>query len=276
MTPARHNAGPVPSAIRWTGSKRRHAPEIARLIPPHRTYMEPFLGGAAVLWFMAKPGAVASDAYSPLVDFWMLVKDHPETVIAEYRKEWIALQNDFPNHYYHVRRRFNDCPNATDLSFLMRTCVNGIVRFNSRGEFNNSLHLTRRGMHPDRLAAAIMSWNSVVRNVTFRCCDYRTTLEEAVAGDFAYLDPPYARTRQRYAFGADAASIMNELERLNSVGVKWAMSFDGSRGECDMTYPVPAELYERRIILAGPRSPVGDVLNSGRGARVHESLYLNY
>ena len=51
----------IPSLIKWTGSKRKQAPLIAREAKSYNRYFEPFLGGGALLFLFAHEGAVASD-----------------------------------------------------------------------------------------------------------------------------------------------------------------------------------------------------------------------
>lgn len=162
-----------------------------------------------------------------------------------------------------------------DLNFLMRTCVNGIVRFNSKGEFNNSFHLSRKGMNPERFSSVVMNWNERIQYVRFVCQDYERTISEAGKEDFIYFDPPYVGTKQRYIENLDIKRLFANLHKLNERGVKWAMSFDGRRGKKDLTQKVPKELYKRKFSLHSGNSSVEKVLN-GQIERVEESLYLNY
>lgn len=208
---ARSN-GNIPSLIKWTGSKRSQANAIAAEIGSYRRYFEPFVGGGGVLFLAAQPHSVAGDLYKPLIDLWKLVQDNPDAVIRNYEKQWQKLYhelesiadserekgNGFPQYYYKVRDRFNATNDPLDLSVLMRTCVNGIVRFNEKGEFNNSFHLSRKGMEPPRFAEAVCKWNDVIRGVRFVCQDYEATVSEADQDDFVYFDPPYAGNCQRY------------------------------------------------------------------------------
>ncbi len=279
----------IPSLIKWTGSKRSQAQAIASQMPSYRRYFEPFVGGGAVLYLAAVPGSVASDLYEPLIQLWRLVQSDPDKVVADYERQWGLLQEDLadidvgtmkkgnglPRYYYGVRTRFNQAGNALDLSFLMRTCVNGIVRFNDEGGFNNSFHLLRKGMEPERFAHAVQSWHRVIQGVRFVCQDYGDTVAEAESGDFVYFDPPYAGNRQRYIEGLELDRFFKTLDGLNSRRVKWALSFDGRRGGVDLTHGVPKELYQQQLLLNNGNSAVGKVLN-GPVEAVEESLYLNY
>lgn len=265
----------VPSVLKWTGSKRSQAARIAALAPPHTRYVEPFLGGGAVLYHLAGEGALASDLYAPLIGFWRMVQAEPDALAADYAHQWRRLQDDLPGYFYAVRERFNASQAPTDLNFLMRTCVNGIVRFSKDGDFNNSFHLSRPGMAPDRFARAVQAWSARLRGVTFAARDYRETLARTKAGDFVYLDPPYAGNKQRYIGDIDETALFAALDDLNRRGVAWALSFDGRRGERVYRADVPEALYRRRLDLISGNSAVSKVLN-GPVEAVSEALYLSW
>lgn len=265
----------IPPLVKWTGSKRSQALRITQHIPDHRRYFEPFLGGGALLYLAGRPGSVAGDIYEPLIKLWKAIQTDPQSVVDDYRKQWSLLQRDLPDYYYNVRVRFNRNPNALDLNFLVRTCVNGIIRFNHDGEFNNSFHLSRKGMRPERFAKVVAAWHKVIQGVTFVCQDYQETLAEVEEGDFVYFDPPYAGNNMRYTASLNLERFFRQLEALNQRNVKWALSFDGRRGDTDLSHPVPENLYKRKLLIPSGNSAIGKVLN-GPIEQVYESLYLNY
>ena len=275
MLTLQESTGSIPSLIKWTGSKRSQARSIAGHIPEHQRYFEPFVGGGALLYLSGRPGSVAGDIYEPLINLWETIQNSPQSVINDYEEQWNFLQNDLPNYYYAIRDRFNQNPNPFDLNFLVRTCVNGIIRFNDKGEFNNSFHLSRKGMQPGRFAKNVQKWHAAIRGITFVCQDYEKTLAEAAEGDFIYLDPPYAGNNMRYTNNLDLTRFFRHLEELNQRNIKWCLSFDGQRGGSDFSHPVPEELYERKLLISSGNSAVGKVLN-GPIEEVYESLYLSY
>ncbi len=70
----------------YFGSKGRLAPWIASLLPPARTYVEPFCGSAAVLF--AKPPSpteVINDADGDLVLLFRMLRDHGAEVARALR-----------------------------------------------------------------------------------------------------------------------------------------------------------------------------------------------
>ena len=265
----------VPSLLKWTGSKRNQAVRIAELVPYYDRYFEPFLGGGALLYFLGGPGSVGGDIFAPLISFWKMVRDEPEHLIADYAKQWASLWADLPGYYYVVRDRFNQDQKPEDLNFLMRTCVNGIIRLNKKGDFNNSFHLSRRGMHPERFANIVHLWTDRLINIDFRVADFEETTSEAGPGDFVYFDPPYAGNKDRYIADLDLDRFFRVLDDLNRKDVKWALSFDGSRGQTAYGEGIPEYIYKRRKSLNSGYSAVSKVLN-GPVEMVTESLYLNY
>ena len=265
----------VPSLLKWTGSKRSQAAKIAAYAPHFNRYYEPFLGGGAVLYLLGRPGAVAGDIYGPLIAFWSVVRDEPESLISDYTTQWRALQDDLPAYYYLVRDRFNEHKRPEDLNFLMRTCVNGIVRFSRSGDFNNSFHLSRKGMTPSKFAKIVRTWTVCLRGIQFCTEDFENSTATATKGDFVYLDPPYGGNKQRYIENLDVDRFCRVLEDYNHRGVKWALSFDGTRGHTTYDYTIPADIYKRRIAINSGYSAVSKVLN-GPVELVTESLYLNY
>jgi DNA adenine methylase len=269
------STGEVPSLLKWTGSKRSQAVRIAAFVPNHDRYYEPFLGGGALLYMLGRTGSVGGDLYAPLIAFWTMVRDDSERLIDNYARQWSALQADLPGYFYVVRNRFNAEQKPEDLNFLMRTCVNGIVRFSKGGHFNNSFHLSRKGMLPQRFAKIVREWSAHLQGIEFRQGDFEQTTADAKAGDFIYLDPPYAGNKQRYIGDLDVQRFYRALEELNSRDVRWALSFDGVRGETAYNYSLPTDIYKRKELLNSGYSAVAKVLN-GPVEMVTESLYLNY
>lgn len=266
----------VPSLIKWTGSKRLQASEIQKYIPEEfNRYFEPFLGGGSILYNNTDHESFGNDIYEPLIDIWNLVKVNPQKVILKYQEDWEKLQDNFPEYFYTVRNRFNESHQGQDLLFLSRTAVNGIIRFNSKGEFNNSLHLSRKGMMPDSFAKIVMKWHEKLINTTFYSEDFTVFLKKAQQADFVYLDPPYANSKNRYIKNLDLDALFSTLDELNKKEVKWALSFDGIRGKEDLKYPVPEHLFKSVVFINNGSSKIGQVLNKKQEI-VHEALYMNY
>ena len=220
--------------------------------------------------------AIAGDVIPELIALWQAIRDTPGLTADEYEKRWNRLQAEGHPAYYAIRESFNATRNPHDLLFLTRTCVNGLIRFNSDGAFNNSLHHTRPGIAPARLRDVIREWSAKIQGVEFIAADYHQTLASVRAGDLVFLDPPYGGTRGRYVphtFNPD--KFYAELERLNGIGIKWILTFDGTAGQRSYATTIPASLYKERLALPTGNSPFTKLMRTGIDAVV-ESVYLNF
>ena len=65
--------------VTYFGGKSRLAPWIASLLPPHRVYVEPFCGSAAVLFAKApSTHEVINDRDGNLVNFLRVLRTRPD------------------------------------------------------------------------------------------------------------------------------------------------------------------------------------------------------
>lgn len=262
--------------IKWSGSKRAIAAALGKLFVPAERFYDPFVGSGALLPFGKGRRIVAGDIIPELIALWQLIQKDPDHVASAYASRWQRRQKEGHAAFYAIRDSFNTTRDPLDLLFLTRTCVNGLVRFNSAGEFNNSLHHTRPGIAPSRLRKVILLWHRIIQRVTFTAADYRETLASVQRGDVVFLDPPYAWNRGRYrpqTFNVDA--FFGELDRLNRIGAKWVLTFDGRAGNRIYEGGVPADLYRHRLAVATGNSPFTRLMGMALDA-VTESVYLSF
>lgn len=183
--------------IKWTGGKRRQARRIVgHFSRKIATYHEPFLGGGAVLHELLGRTDIrvdrieCGDTCVPLIELWQVVRDDPDGLLRRYAEGWATLRSQGKGFYYEVRDRFNRTGDPRLFFFLLRTCRNGLVRFNQDGEFNSAFHGDRPGMDPQAVERLIGDWVSRLRgrDVRFAVRDYRQISTDE--GDLLYLDPP--------------------------------------------------------------------------------------
>jgi DNA adenine methylase len=265
-----------PPVIKWSGSKRSVANNLSKYIPKSKRYFEPFLGGGALLPFRKIQTGFASDIIPELIALWNSIKTDPEKVSVEYKKRWEKLQKEGYEVFYSIRDNFNSTRNEHDFLFLTRTCVNGLIRYNNQGDFNNSFHLTRPGINPKNLHDIIFQWHLIIKDIEFYNCDYRELTSIAKEDDFIFFDPPYGGTKGRYTKEEfDLDTFFDELARLNDRGIKWILTFDGKAGNRNYTYELPSNLYFHKIFIQTGHSPFTKLMNTSIDD-VNESVYLNY
>lgn len=262
--------------IKWTGSKRKISYEIVKRFPKDfEKYYEPFLGGGSILYQANPKKAICGDICEPLIGIWLIIRDNPKNLLEYYRKKWKKLQKEGCEVYYDIREKFNQTKKPEHLFFLSRTCVNGLIRFNQKGEFNNSFHHTRPGIHPDNLKDILLDFSKRIKNYKFKIGDYEKTINDINKDDFVYFDPPYFNTKSRYYGGIDEERFLNLLKKLNEKGIKYALSLDGYSGKKDYTVELPSWAYKEKFLLTSGKSTFKKVIDKEE-TDVKESLYLNY
>ena len=194
------------SNIRWDGNGR---------------WIEPFLGSGVVLFNVRPQRALVNDINPHIINLYRGIYDGSitSTMVAEHLTQEGQRLLKETNYYYRVRERFNQMGNALDFLFLNRSCFNGLMRFNRKGEFN--VPFCRK---PDRFRPAYVT--KIVNQVNglhkimrgkeweFRIGDWRYCLQEHLQDwDFVYLDPPYiGRHTDYYEQWAESDAL--ELARV--------------------------------------------------------------
>lgn len=175
--------------LKWAGGKRQLLKELLPLLDPANRYIEPFLGGAAVLFALNPSQAAANDSNAELIGTYRAVRDHPEEVFEAMREH----RND---KEYFLQLRATQPATLTEIGaaarmiFLNKTCFNGLYRVNKKNEFNVPFGNYKKPSLPtlDTLCRA----SAVLQGVTLESRDFESfALEHARQGDQVYLDPPY-------------------------------------------------------------------------------------
>ena len=265
-------------------SKRSQADEIIRHFPTDiNTYYEPFVGGASMLRKLMDSSDVinvkhyvCSDLNKGLIGLWNAIKNTPNLVSEHYEKLWNELNKDDNKErkkqfFYQIRKRYNEEHDPLDFMFIMRTTTNGMPRYNDKGEFNNSFHVTRNGIIHSKLYNIINEWCVLLNkyDVEFRNCNFTDIIPKE--GDFIYLDPPYANTKGMYFGNFNQETLFNYIRELKC---PYLMSYDGISGNEDNTFEVPVDLYKEHLYIKSGNSSFRRVIGKSNDSIVYESLYL--
>jgi len=273
----------IPHPIPYQGSKRLLAPFILNYFPVDcGRLIEPFAGAAAVSIAAAYKSKVSqiilNDINSPLMDLWKVIIKNPETISAAYKKLWNAQVGRERLFYDMVRSEFNKTGEPHYFLYLLARCVKASVRYNSKGEFNQSPDNRRKGAHPDTMHWHICAVSQLLRGMTdFTTQDYRKTLEMAKPEDVVYMDPPYQgvclNRDPRYMGGLEFDTFVAILENLNKRCISYILSYDGRTGEKSHGKPIPNNLGLLHIEIDAGRSSQATLL--GRNSNTFESVYLS-
>lgn len=214
--------------MKWSGSKRTVANELQKMFPQkYSLAYDVFFGGGNMLPYY-KTRVFCSDIIRPLIGIFQSFQLSPNEILESYSRHWNELQQRGAEYYYLIRDKFNSSREPQDFFFLLRTCYNGLPRFNQSGDFNTSFHINRPGIHPNRLKKVFQVWQPYLENGLFYCSDYRDILASVKQGEFVFLDPPYLKTNGQYQPKQfDHNSLYVILDQLNRVGAYWLLTLDG-------------------------------------------------
>jgi len=218
--------------LKWAGGKSKLAEAIHDRIPERFksggfTYVEPFIGGGAMFFWLKKhydiSGAVINDINPDLTHCYSTVKTDVDSLIEileSYEAKYKTCAQDADKKkelYYGVRTAFNDSETfnterAAQLIFLNKTCFNGLYRVNRKGHFNVPIGSYKNPTicNQDNLRAASKAFqNTVILNG-----DYTETLKYAGEDTLFYLDPPYKPISQTSSFNAYAKGEFGDAEQI--------------------------------------------------------------
>jgi DNA adenine methylase len=260
----------VKPIIKWVGGKTQIIDKVIANFPVDiNNYREIFLGGGSVLFALlsyAKKDIIkirgniyAYDLNEPLINIYKNIQSKHNELYAELKH----LVDDFgecgessesininrkaanideakeakENYYYWIRNKYNslsaaeknDVIGSAMLIFLNKTCFRGIFRVGPNGfnvpygNYKNPEIINKN--HLDII-------HDLIKDVIFKCSDFRESMINIEDGDFLYLDPPYVPEKNTsfvgYTKGGFDIANHNELfaiiHTLKEKNIKMAMS----------------------------------------------------
>jgi DNA adenine methylase len=198
--------------VKYRGGKSKEIPHLIKHIPQFSgRYIEPFFGGGALFFHLEPKKAIINDINSKLISFYLGVKDDFEILKTELseiekfyminRRKFEELKSKTPDErvedeneplYYQIRNMFNDLTEkkyseALLYFFINKTAYSGMIRYNSKGEFN-----VPYGRYANLNTSLVTkAHNNLLTNTEIYNHDYSEIFRMADKDDFMFLDPPY-------------------------------------------------------------------------------------
>lgn len=266
--------------LKWVGGKRQLLDDILPLIPTTaKTYVEPFVGGAAVLLAKQPRCAVVNDCNSELINVYKVVRDHPDELLTLLKDHSKKNSRDY---YYEVRaqdrtpdfKTHGPVMHAARIIYLNKTCYNGLYRVNSSGQINSPYGRYKAPNIINEAGIWALS-NYLQGDIDLLCGDYSDVLRNLHKDSFVYLDPPYMpiNTTSSFTGYTEGGFSYDEQVRLRDECLllkKQGIHFVQSNSDCNSI----RDLYEgfdirtvqaKRIINAkgDRRGAINEVLISG-------------
>ena len=292
--------------IKWVGGKGKLLSQLNMSLPRELyedgfTYVEPFVGGGAMLFYMLQnfvniKRVVINDINKNLTDAYTNIKQEPEGLVyrlkhIEQQYFGIKTEETRKDFYLDMRRRFNEEPlssldKTAILIFLNRTCFNGLYRENTKGKFNVPFG---RYANPTICNEEVIYADSELLNrydVQILNGDFKETAKaiDNVGLTFFYFDPPYRPLSVTSSFNSyvkedfnddSQRDLANFCRQLNTrKNVKWMLS----NSDCSAKNPADTffeEIYEGFNIQRVYASRMVNAKASKRG-KLTELLIRNY
>ena len=176
--------GPFP----YLGGKTNLADTIISCFPEHATYIEPFAGGAQVLFH--KPPSrseIINDLDDELTTFFRVVQNHQQE-LARYASDWRCSRTWFDILRETNPKSLTDIQRATRFLYLQKVAYGSKIlsqQFSCRPYGSPSFN-------PDTLPQIIASASNRLKHVQIECLPYERILKRFdKPSSLFYLDPPY-------------------------------------------------------------------------------------
>lgn len=244
--------------IKWVGGKTQLIKKIAQVLPEdfdslnNVTYIEPFVGGGAVLFWILQQypnisKAVINDINPDLTTAYRIIKENPNDLIHKLQviqDEYLCLDEESRKTYYlKAREKFNTkilepVENTALFIFLNRTCFNGLYRVNSKGLFNVPFGRYSNPKICDK--ETILADSEVLQKVDILTGDFEETLKYSSNNSLFYFDPPYKPLTNTSSFNSYSKENFNDNEqirlgnfckKLDSLGHTFVLSNSDVKGK---------------------------------------------
>lgn len=257
----------IKPVLRYPGAKWRIADWIVEQLPPHRGYVEPFAGSAAVLF--RKPRAVVeciNDLDVEIVNFFTMLRDQPETFARA-----VEL-TPYARSEYDLSFEPTDDPIERARRWLVRCTFSHAAKLGSISGMKVGADGIRTGMAtgcpartwatwPDRLLAAADRFRGVQ-------IEHRPAIDVIAGwnqrGTLLYCDPPYLTSTLASGDDHDEAG-------------KWARCYRHTMTDDDHAELLSAlDRHPGPVVLSGYRNDLyDDRLNAWRRVERSARAYSN-
>lgn len=218
--------------VKWVGGKTQLLEEVKKSLPADMLlrneliYVEPFVGGGAVLFWIlqAYPNikrAIINDINVELICTYRVIKNNVGsliTILETIHNQYISLSTEKRKEYFLEKRKLFNSKSCSDVEmaalfiFLNRTCFNGLYRVNSKGEFNvpHGKYANPKICDKENLLAV----SNLLQRVEILCGDFEKTEIYAGENTIFYLDPPYKPLSETSSFTSYTKDGFNDEEQV--------------------------------------------------------------
>lgn len=175
--------------IKWSGGKSDEIKIFEKYFPDnYELYIEPFIGGGSVYFYLNPLKAVINDIHKELIDFYI-------SISKGYRNHIYDFMEKTPNNeetYYKIRDEMeikDELDNAKRFYYQRKTCFRGMLRYNKNGKFNIPFGKYKKINYDELLNE---NYEKLLKRTEILNKDFNYIFQNYNnENNFMFLDPPY-------------------------------------------------------------------------------------
>ena len=247
--------------LSYIGGKNRLAKKIISMLPEHIAYVEPFAGGAQVLFHKPPSNVeVINDLDFDVVNFFRVCQWHYEELVR-YLRFCVASRKLHELHVKTDPSSLTDIQRAGRFFYLQKNSFGGLI-------IKQSYHygvIQNPNYNPERIPEILEQTHRRLARVQIESLPYEQILEKYDRPTtLFYLDPPYWR-RNLYRFNFSDQNFVDLERRLHNVKGRFILSLDD--------HPEVRKLFQRWHI---ERTELAYTAQTKVGKRYGELFITNF
>lgn len=279
--------------IKYRGGKSKELSHFINHMPnEYSRYIEPFLGGGALYFYLQPEKSIINDINYRVYSFYKEMQekyptariqlDKLQKIYEENQSSYDATKKEHPEErvenknealYYKMREMFNHKIDMEYLEsvvyfFINKTAYSGMIRYNANGEYNVPF-----GRYKNFNTKLISDEHyKLLQRTEIYNYDYSRIFEMSEKDDFIFLDPPYdciftdyGNNNYKDGFGEDEhRRLANDFKNLSA---KTLLVIGKT--------PLTEELYGRYIVEEYDKSYTVNIRNRFKADAKH-IIAINY
>ena len=246
--------------IKWSGGKSDEIKMFDKYFPDsYNLYIEPFIGGGSVYFYLNPDNAVINDIHTELIDLYQSIGEGDSDKIYEF------MENN-PNDeetYYKIRDEMiiNDkLDSAKRFYYQRKTCFRGMLRYNKNGKFNIPFGRYKTINYKD---LKNKDYELLLNKTQILNKDFNYIFENYNdENNFMFLDPPYDSEFTDYGYCQFGKKEQEELARLfKDTKIKCLMIIGKTKFIEDLYKDYIIDEYDKKYKFKLYDNRIGDEIN---------------
>ena len=212
--------------LKYPGCKYRIIGRINNMLPKRKVLCDFFVGSGVTMLNTEYERYILSDINPHLIRLYKTLQARPQQLIGEVDRLFTQFNNE-SSVYYQTRAEFNQHDDISDPDGLLRSSMlvllnrygfNGLMRLNSKGEFNVPFGSYKKVYVP---LNEMDFFAEKAKKASFHCRDYAQSFAAVrhLKDCAYYLDPPYVvEANQKKGFTGYAGNRFDTAEQTRLLG----------------------------------------------------------